>query len=72
MVDKPDEDRWFSLYRRLPEHVYRDFCEVEKMIASRYGINLGDKWSTPGAWTELYERMCQHFIQMDEDGWKNF
>jgi hypothetical protein len=65
-------DPWKSLYRRLPEAVYRNWEEAEKQIAKRFDLQLGDKLDTPGAWTELYERLGQHILQMSEKDWRNF
>jgi len=72
MADEEQDSKWRSLYRILPLPVYEDWKSCEKMVASRFGIELGDKHETAGGWTEVYERISQHILQMTDKDWANF
>ena len=71
MPDEP-KDGWKSLWRALPEDVYRDWQEAERIIASKIGVELGSKHETPGAWCSVYEKLAQHILQMSDSEWLNF
>jgi hypothetical protein len=70
--DSHVKDGWKSLWRALPDEVYRDWCECERLVASKIGVGLGSKHETPGAWTSVYEKLAQHILLMGPDEWRNF